>query len=276
MVKFAHTVFAMPFAMIGYFLGITLGGAGFSWRTFLLVILCMVFARNAAMGFNRYADRKIDAQNPRTAGREIPSGKINPRAALAFVIVNVLAFIIACWFLNLLVFCLSPVALLVILGYSLTKKYTSLCHFILGMGLSLAPIGAYIAVTGSFACLPLMFSFIVLLWSGGFDIIYALQDEGFDRHEQLYSIPAKLGIKRSLRVSAVAHVVCGSIVVAMGIVWDFGIWYAVGAIIFLFLLLYQHLIISPKNLSRVNAAFFTSNGIASVAFAIFTILDLLL
>ncbi len=276
MVKFAHTVFAMPFAMIGYFLGVVYAGAGFSWQTFLLVILCMVFARNAAMGFNRYADRVIDAKNPRTGRREIPSGIIKPGAALAFVIANAIAFIVTCWFLNPLVFYLSPVALLVVLGYSLTKKHTSLCHFVLGIGLSLAPIGAYLAVTGVFAWLPLMFSFIVLLWSGGFDIIYALQDEDFDVQEQLHSIPAWLGVRRALWVSAAVHTIAGALVIVTGIIWHFGIWYAIGGVIFIFLLLYQHLIVKPNDLSRVNAAFFTSNGVASVVFAAFTILDLFL
>ena len=276
LVKFAHTVFAMPFAMIGYFLGVLYAGVGFSWQTLLPVILCMMFARNAAMGFNRYADRLIDARNPRTEQREIPAGVVKPKAALIFVILNSLAFIIACRFLNPLVFYLSPVALLLVLGYSLTKKYSSLCHFILGVGLSLAPIGAYLAVTGTFAWLPLMFSFVVLLWSGGFDIIYALQDEDFDIRERLHSIPAWLGVSRALGVSAAVHVVAGALIVAIGILWKFGIWYATGAVVFLFLLLYQHLIVKPDNLSRVNAAFFTSNGIASVVFAIFTILDLFL
>lgn len=274
LVKFAHTVFAAPFAMIGYFLGAA--HAGFSWPTFLPVILCMVFARNAAMGFNRYADRLIDARNPRTGRREIPSGVIRPGAALAFVAVNAAAFAATCRFLNPLAFYLSPVALLVVLGYSLTKKYTALCHFVLGIGLSLAPAGAYLAVTGAFAWLPLMFSFVVLLWSGGFDIIYALQDADFDTRERLHSIPAWLGIRRALVVSAAVHAAAGVLVVITGIFWDFGICYAAGAAIFLFLLLYQHLIVRPDDLSRVNAAFFTSNGIASAVFAAFTVLDLLL
>ena len=276
LVKFAHTIFAMPFAMIGYFLGVVYAGAGFEWKTLLLVILCMVFARNAAMGFNRYADRLIDMKNPRTGNREIPAGAIKAQAALIFVIINAVFFVITCWFLNPLVFFLSPVALLVVLGYSLTKKYTSLCHFVLGIGLSLAPIGAYLAVTGEFSWLPLMFSFAVLFWSGGFDIIYALQDEDFDISERLHSIPARLGIRRALFVSAIAHTVTGLLVVIIGFLWNFGIWYTTGAIVFLFLLLYQHLIVKPDDLSRVNAAFFTSNGIASVIFATFTILDLCL
>ena len=276
LVKFAHTIFAMPFAMIGYFLGVVYAGAGFSWQTLLLVILCMVFARNAAMGFNRYIDRFIDAKNPRTGKREIPSGIIKPRGALIFVIFNAVSFMVTCSFLNTLVLCLSPVALLVILGYSVTKKYTSLCHFILGIGLSLAPIGAYLAVTGSFAWLPLMFSFAVMLWTGGFDIVYALQDEDFDIHERLHSIPVRLGIRRAMFVSSAVHVAAGILVVIIGTFWNFGSWYIIGAAVFLFLLLYQHLIIKPDDLSRVNAAFFTSNGIASVIFATFTILDLFL
>ena len=273
MIKFAHTVFALPFAMIGYCLGIVASGTGFCLPTLLLVILCMVFARNAAMGFNRYADRFIDAKNPRTERREIPAGTIKPQSALVFVVVNAVAFVVTCRFINTLTFCLSPVALLVILGYSLTKKYTSLCHFVLGAGLSLAPIGAYLAVTGKFAWLPVMFSLVVFLWSGGFDIIYALQDEDFDRQERLFSIPALLGIRRALAVSAAVHVVVGILAVIIGVFWDFGIWYATGAIIFLFLLLYQHIIVKPNDLSRVNAAFFTSNGIASVVFSVFTIID---
>ena len=275
-VKFSHTVFAMPFAMIGYFLGVVYAGVGFNWRTFLSVILCMVFARNAAMGFNRYADRFIDAKNLRTGQREIPSGVIQPNAALVFVMVNAVAFAVTCWFINMLVFYLSPVALLVVLGYSLTKKYTSLCHFVLGLGLSLAPVGAYLAVTGAFAWLPVLFSFVVLLWTGGFDIIYALQDEDFDIREHLHSIPAWLGIRRALGISALVHVLAGALVVIIAIFWDFGLWYVTGATVFLFLLLYQHLIVKPNDLSRVNAAFFTSNGIASVIFATFVILDLFL
>ena len=275
LVKFAHTIFAMPFAMIGYFLGITTD-AGFCWQTLLLVILCMVFARNAAMGFNRYIDRSIDAKNTRTVSRELPSGIIKPRAALVFVIINAFALIITCRFVNTLVFFLSPVALLIILGYSVTKKYTALCHFVLGLGLSLAPIGAYLAVTGKFAWMPLMFSFVVLFWASGFDIIYALQDKDFDVRERLHSIPALLGLRSALVVSGAIHVAVSILVIIIGFFCNFGLWYATGAFVFIFLLLYQHLIVKPNDLSRVNAAFFTVNGIASVIFSTFVILDLIL
>ena len=276
MVKFSHTIFAMPFAMVGYFLGITAEEGRVGEGLLLFVILCMVFARSAAMGFNRYIDRNIDAKNPRTESREIPSGTIKPQAALIFVIFNAIAFIVTCWFINLLVFFLSPVALLVILGYSLTKKYTALCHFVLGIGLSLAPLGAYLAVTGKFAWLPVMFSFIVFLWSGGFDIIYALQDEKFDIRERLHSIPASMGIRRALIVSGAVHVAVVVLMIIIGILGNFGMWYVIGAGVFLSLLMYQHLIIKPDDISRVNAAFFTSNGIASVVFSTFIILDLFL
>ena len=184
LVKFSHTVFAMPFALIGFSLAVSKDEFDFSIRLLLLVILCMIFARNAAMGFNRLADKNFDALNPRTRKREIPSGIIGTRAAAIFVIINAILFIITTGFINRLTLFLSPVALLVILGYSLTKRITSLCHFILGLGLSLAPIGAYISVTGQFSILPLIYSFIVLTWVSGFDIIYALQDDEFDKSNE--------------------------------------------------------------------------------------------
>src|SRR6185312_5301159 len=181
LVTFSHTIFAMPFAIIGFFLAVTTTSYRFDWLKLVLMILCMIFARNSAMAFNRYLDRNIDAQNPRTKQRDIPSGRISPGSALTFTIINCLLFIITTWFINRLCFYLSPVALLVVLGYSATKRFTALCHLILGLGLSLAPIGAYLAVTGAFNIVPLFFSFAVLCWVSGFDIIYALQDEDFDR-----------------------------------------------------------------------------------------------
>jgi 4-hydroxybenzoate polyprenyltransferase len=273
LVKFSHTVFAMPFAFIGYFLAIH--NKPLSWLTMSLVILCMVFARNAAMAFNRYADREIDGKNPRTAIREIPAGIIKPGSALKFVILNALAFFVTTAFINPLVFWLAPVALIVILGYSLTKKFTFLCHFILGLGLSLAPIGAYLSVTGKFAWLPLIFSGIVLFWSGGFDIIYALQDEHFDKSENLKSIPAFMGIKQAVWLSSVVHVICAILVIVAAIIGGFGLWYWIGATLFIGLLAYQHLLVKPNDLSKLNLAFFTVNGVASLIFAGFTITDLL-
>ena len=275
-IKFSHTVFAMPFAMIGFTLGIASVDNSFSFKTLILIILCMVTARSAAMGFNRFTDRKFDAQNPRTNNREIPSGKISPRAALTFVVVNAAFFVLCTYFINNLTFMLSPVALLVILGYSLTKRFTALCHLILGLGLSLAPIGAYIAVTGKFAIVPVVFSFIALTWTSGFDIIYALQDDEFDRSTNLYSIPAVVGRKKALLISSVLHFITSCLVVTVGIISQSGVIYWIGALVFSGLLLYQHLIVKANDLSKVNVAFGTTNGIASILFAIFVIVDILL
>jgi 4-hydroxybenzoate polyprenyltransferase len=276
LVRFSHTVFAMPFALAGYFIGASEPGYGFSLRTFLLVLVCMVFARSAAMGFNRWTDYRFDAMNPRTAVREIPSGRISRRQALIFVIASSALFIAATAFLNRLTLILSPVALLVVLGYSYTKRFTSLCHLVLGLGLSLAPIGAYIAVTGTFALLPLVYSIIVLTWVSGFDIIYSLQDDQFDRDTGLYSIPAVMSRGKALVVSTALHAVSVILVVAAGIVGNAGWIYVGGAALFIGMLVYQHLIVRPDDLSRVNLAFGTTNGIAGVIFGLAVVLDLLL
>jgi 4-hydroxybenzoate polyprenyltransferase len=236
----------------------------------------MVFARNAAMAFNRYIDREIDGKNPRTTLREIPAGIVRPRSALNFVVLNSLFFTVCTWFINPVTFYLSPVALLVVLGYSLTKKFTSLCHFVLGIGLALAPIGAYLAVTGKFDLLPLFYSLLVLFWVSGFDMLYALQDEDFDKKMNLRSIVVLLGKKGALRLSAAVHAVSAGFIVAIGILAGFGVYYWIGSIIFAGLLAYQHMIVKPEDLSRVNLAFFTTNGIASVIFAVFNITDILM
>ena len=278
LVKFSHTIFAMPFALIGFFLATIETEKEVNWLLFLLVILCMVFARSAAMGFNRWADRDIDSKNPRTANREIPAGVISSNNALYFVIVNCLLFIATTFFINPLAFFLSPIALLVVLGYSYTKRFTALCHFVLGVGLALAPIGAYIAVANQFALLPVMYSFVVLFWVSGFDIIYALQDEDFDRSLGLNSIPAALGKKRALMVSNVLHALTALLVIYAGIYWkaEFGLYYIIGSSIFIGLLAYQHFLVKPNDLSKVNLAFFTTNGIASAIFGAFVIVDLFL
>ncbi len=273
LVLFAHTVFAMPFAFIGFFLAISVTGQEFNWLKLLLMILCMIFARNAAMAFNRYLDREIDAQNPRTAIRDIPSGKISANEALIFTIANSILFILTTLLINKLCFYLSPVALSVVLGYSYTKKFTPLCHLILGLGLALAPIGAYLVVAGQFAMLPIYFSLAVLCWVSGFDIIYALQDEEFDRQNNLKSIPAWLGKKKALNVSSIFHVLAVIFVTMPYIVSSFSWFYLSGVLFFIILLIYQHQLVKPNDLSKVNRAFFTTNGIASVVFAIFFLLD---
>lgn len=274
LVVFSHTIFAMPFALIGFFLAVRYSGYPLNWLTLLLCIACMVLARNAAMGFNRYADRMIDQKNPRTALREIPKGIIKGKAALIFSIVNALLFIVAAGFINSLCLTLSPLALLIILGYSYTKRYTWLCHLILGLGLSLAPIGAYIAITGHFHWLPLLFSGIVITWVSGFDIIYALQDTQFDISNSYFSIPAKVGVPKALVVSAILHAITFILVLLAGLLAGFGWAYWIGCTGFTLLLVYQHLIVKPNNLSRVNRAFGTTNGIASVIFALGLIIGL--
>jgi 4-hydroxybenzoate polyprenyltransferase len=311
LIKFSHTVFAMPFALIGFFLGVrpiisytltTSVVPGWHTRIYpyalgprssqalgqfpvtvweisgrlLLVILCMVFARNAAMAFNRYLDRHFDAKNPRTAIREIPAGIISKGNAIRFVIVNCLAFTICTWLINPLCFYLSFVALAVVLGYSYTKRFTPLCHLVLGLGLSLAPIGAYLAVRGYFALLPILFSFTVICWVSGFDIIYSLQDEEFDKSQRLYSMPSWLGKSMSLRISELLHGLSSVFVVTAGIIGGFGWWYWVGVLFFIGMLIYQHSVVKPNDLSRINLAFMTANGIASVVFAVFVITDIFL
>ena len=298
LIKFSHTIFAMPFALIGFSLGVLAEKKIPGWHTtiypawmphfplsgfnegpkytllFILVVLCMISARSAAMAFNRYLDRSFDAKNPRTAIREIPKGIISANSALRFVIFSCITFVVCTWFINPLCFFLSPVALLVVLGYSYTKRFTALCHIILGLGLSLAPIGAYLAVTGAFALLPILFSFAVVFWVSGFDIIYALQDIDFDKSQQLYSIPAALGKAKALRVSESLHFLSAACVIFAGVYGGFHWSYWIGVVVFIGMLVYQHSIVKPHDLSKVNIAFMTANGIASVVFAVFVIADL--
>jgi 4-hydroxybenzoate polyprenyltransferase len=275
MVKFSHSIFAMPFAILGFFLGIKLNNIPFDYTILIYIVLAMVFARNAAMGFNRYLDRNIDKINPRTAQREVASGIISSKNALAFVVINSLLFIAVSGLINMLTLFLSPVALLVVLGYSYTKRFTPLCHLVLGTGLALAPIGAYISVTGAFNnIIPILFSFIVLFWTAGFDIIYALQDETFDKSNELHSIPSLLGKNRALFVSRLLHVLAGILVLINGYLLGSNFWYWMASGIFIGLLYSQHRIVKPNDLSKVNMAFFTMNGVASIIFATLVIISL--
>lgn len=276
LVKFSHTIFAMPFALLGYFTAIYMNGYSFDLKILLLVTGCMVTARNAAMAFNRIADRDIDKRNPRTCQREIPGKIISLRQASIFTLINVIIFISLTWFINSLCFYLSPVALLVILGYSFTKRFTFLSHVILGIGLSLAPLGAYLAVTGKFDFIPFFYSCAVLFWVSGFDIIYSLQDIQFDKSNKLYSIPVFVGIEKAMIVSGLFHVISALFILFAAFYQNFGFISWFGTAIFLFLLLYQHLIIKSNNLSRLNMAFSTTNGVASLIFAAFVITDMIL
>ncbi|MDA3868125.1 MAG: putative 4-hydroxybenzoate polyprenyltransferase [Salinivirgaceae bacterium] len=269
LVKFAHTIFALPFALVGFFMATTVYDYGFQWIDLLKVLLAMVFARNAAMGFNRLIDSEIDADNHRTANREIPAGKVSVTAARVFVGFNVAAFIATTWFINSLCFYLSFVAMIVVLGYSLTKRFTWLCHFILGVGLALAPIGAFLSVSGEFRLPPVLLSVAVLLWVAGFDIIYALQDEDFDKEHHLFSLPAYLGTKRAMLTARISHLFSFALVVIVGFMLELNFVYFVGNAVFGGMLLYQHTIVKPHDLSRINVAFFTTNGVASIVYATF-------
>ena len=281
LVKFSHTIFAMPFAMIGFTFALKCGNHSFTepwhWAVLLVqVVLCMVFARNTAMGFNRWADWRIDAENPRTAEREIPAGVISPRKALAFVFINAFLFIATAASINILTALLSPVALAVIMFYSYCKRFTSLAHLVLGLSLGIAPVGAYIAVTGEFALAPCILAILVMTWCGGFDIIYALQDAAFDRERGLHSIPSRFSARTSLLFSTLLHVISVG-----ALIWFTtflpGRWFLwIGVAIFILLLALQHLLVTPTKQKNIGIAFGTLNGLASVTLAIFVILDLLL
>ncbi len=281
LVKFSHTIFALPFALIGFALGMQYMGTNHLafeniGLKFFLVLVCMVTARSTAMAFNRYLDRHFDQLNPRTAIREIPAGIIKAERALLFIIINAVLFITATYFINPICFYLSPVALFVIMFYSYTKRFTFLCHLVLGIGLSLAPIGAYLAVTGVFNIVPLLFSFAVVFWVSGFDVIYALQDIEFDQSQQLYSIPSYWGLGKALNIARGLHVVSAIFVIAAYFIGDFHIAYLGGLLVFVGMLFYQHSIVKPNDLSKVNIAFMTANGIASIVFSIFVISDILM
>jgi 4-hydroxybenzoate polyprenyltransferase len=287
LIKFSHTVFALPFALIGFVQGVVYLESSkptFIERpeTYALLLLqvigCMVTARSAAMAFNRYLDRRYDALNPRTAIREIPAGVISPRNALLFTVISSLLFIAITYTINPVVFPLSFVAVAVVLGYSYTKRFTPLCHLVLGAGLALAPLGAFLAVTGSWqgtAVMAIPFSLIVFTWVSGFDIIYALQDEEFDRSQGLFSIPAWLGKAGGLRVSEVLHLVTAAGVVLIGLSIPSPLYWLAAAV-FMGLLFYQHRLVKPNDLSKVNIAFGTTNGIASIVYATITIAAIIL
>ena len=293
LIKFSHTIFAMPFALLGFFMGIyflnnhtiesNLHGVDVLIEymrnhsmVFIYIIACMITARSAAMAFNRYLDREFDAKNPRTAIREIPKGIISPSSALRFTILSSILFVGAAYMINITCLLLSPVALIVILGYSYTKRFTSLCHIVLGLGLSLAPAGAFIAVTQTIEPAVVFLSLAVIGWVSGFDIIYSLQDDSFDSSEGLWSIPSSFGRKNALLFSRGLHLLTAIFVIAAGYQFGMGILYTVGATIFIGLLVYQQSIVKADDLSKVNIAFMTSNGIASIIFSLFAIADLLL
>ncbi len=262
MIKFEHTLFALPFA----FMGAILAANGFpSWRQVLWITVAMVGARSAAMTFNRIIDRDIDAKNPRTAGREIPSGKLSVGFAWIFLYVSIGLFLLASYSLNWLTFALSPVALIVVLGYSYAKRFTVFAHVLLGLALAIAPSAAWIAVRGSLDDeLPILLSLLVLMWTAGFDVMYACQDFEFDRKSGLHSIPARFGIANSLWIARLFHLQAFIVLVILYLVSSLG-WLALaGVAAVAVLLLYQHTLVRANDLSRMNAAFFTTNAFVSV------------
>lgn len=275
LVKFSHTIFALPFALFSYVYALLGTGTPFAWPLLVKILLCMVLARDVAMGFNRWADRDIDAENPRTGQREIPSGNISPRAALVFVIVNAVLFIAVAAWINPLAFALSPLALVVLLGYSYTKRFTAWSHIVLGLALAIAPVGAYAAVTGTIALFPLMLALAVLTWTAGFDILYSMQDEEFDRSHGLHSIPVRLGMRGASVLSVALHLVSVAAVAAVGLRYGFGGWYWTGAAFFTAVLIVQHTLYRPSRIDRIGKSFGLVNGIASVAYALMGIVDVI-
>ena len=262
MIKFEHTLFALPFA----FLGAVLAANGLpSWWQILWITAAMFGARSAAMTFNRIIDRKFDAENPRTAQRELPSGKLSVSFAWAFFIASVALFEIAAYSLNWLTFALSPVALLSILGYSYAKRFTSLAHLILGWSLAISPTAAWIAVRGAIDSeVPLLLSLLVMMWTAGFDVLYACQDYEFDKKAGLRSIPARFGIKNSLRIARLFHLQAFIVLLLLYFVTELGWLALVGVLMVGALMIYQHTLVKPNDLSRMNAAFFTTNAFVSV------------
>ncbi len=273
LVKFSHTVFAMPFAVIGYLLGIRQQGGEPDWLLLLLVVLCMVFARSAAMAFNRWADRRYDGRNPRTQSREIPAGKLKARSALIFTILMSLLFIACTWFINSLCFMLSPLALLIVLGYSYTKRFTVWAHYVLGLGLALAPVGAFLAVTGRFEVLPLLYAGLVFFWVAGFDILYALQDLSVDKNEGLYSVPSRFGIRGALWLSALSHLMSTGFLLVAGFLGQGGLFFWLGAGLFITMLVMQHLKIRGRKFEKINQVFALTNGLAGLSLGLFYIVD---
>ena len=262
MIKFEHTLFALPFA----FLGAILAANGLpTWRQCLWITVAMVGARSAAMTFNRIVDRDIDAANPRTAARELPAGKLSVGFAWAFLYASIAIFLLASWSLNWLTFALSPVALICVLGYSYAKRFTAFAHLVLGLALAISPSAAWIAVRGSLDDeVPILLSLLVLMWTAGFDVMYACQDFEFDRRSGLHSIPARYGIKNSLWIARFFHLQAFIVLVLLYLFTGFG-WAALAGVIAVGVLLtYQHTLVRPSDLSRMNAAFFTTNAFVSV------------
>lgn len=273
MIKFSHTVFALPFAVMSAF--IAAGGLPTA-RQMFWILMCMVGARSAAMSFNRIVDARLDAKNPRTAQRAIPAGKLTRFETAMFMALMIALFVFSAYRLNRLAFMLSPVALVVILGYSYTKRFTDYSHFVLGLALAIAPVGAWIAVNEEFHIIAIFLGLAVVLWTAGFDIIYACQDMDFDRRERLYSLPKRLGASRALALSALLHAAMVGVLIVIAAMAGLGMLFLGGAVLVAGLLIYEHSIVKPHDFSRVNTAFFNVNGAVSLLLMALTIADIMI
>ncbi|MDI9358061.1 MAG: UbiA-like polyprenyltransferase [Phycisphaerales bacterium] len=277
LVRFSHTLYAMPFAIMGFMIGFrSLPSIDMQVLSihFLFFIICMVAGRSAAMSFNRIVDLKWDKLNQRTANREIPRGVISVQDATLFTIIAIIVFFTFAYLINSLFFFLSPIAIALVLLYSYTKRFTSLCHFVLGFCLSMAPVGGYVVVTNHIHLIAFTLSMLVLFWVAGFDIIYSLQDEEFDRSNNLFSIPAWLGRKKAIILSRVLHTISILLLPAIGLEFHFSKIYWIGAIIFAVILYYQQNLVRDDDISKVDIQYMTLNGVASILYATLSIIAL--
>jgi len=271
MIKFEHTLFALPFAYVGALLTEKRIPAA---HDLLWITLAMVGARTAAMSLNRLIDRRIDAKNPRTAGRALPRGLLSVRDVYVYTVSSFVLLLYSAYQLSPLAFRLFPVAVAALVFYSYTKRFSWLCHLFLGAALGLAPLGSWIAIAGRFEVAPVLLGLGVLFWVAGFDVIYACEDYDFDRREGIYSIPARFGIKKALVISAIFHVAAPVLFLIVGLMLKLGALYFAGVTVAVGLLFYQHALIRPEDLSRAGIAFFNLNGLLSVFMFAFTFLDI--
>jgi len=280
MIKFEHTLFALPFALISMMLACRdypePGDRWPSLRALVLIVVACYAARSAAMAFNRLADLDQDRENPRTRNRALPAGLLTTRFVWVFTALHVALFFLVAYLLNWLAFVLSPVALAIVLGYSYVKHFSLTTHFVLGLALGIAPVGAWIAVRGTFDILPMILSLAVLLWTAGFDIIYACQDYAFDSAKGVHSLPARYGIRSGLMVSSVLHALAWLALLAFAIAAHGGPLFVTGIALVGGLLAYEHWIVKPNDLARVNVAFFTVNGLVGILLFCCFLADLLI
>jgi 4-hydroxybenzoate polyprenyltransferase len=277
MIKFEHTIFALPFAFMGAVLGnIVVEHDWPAWSEIFWVTVAMVGARSAAMSLNRLIDRFIDAKNPRTANRAIPAGLISVSEVLLFIVVSFALLFFAAFQLNSLAVKLLPLAVFVLIFYSYTKRFTWLCHFVLGVAIGFGPLGGWVATTGQIDGTALLLFVSVLFWTAGFDIIYACQDADFDRKEGLYSLPSRFGIANALLIARFCHLITFGGLLSLYVSASLSVWFLIGVLISGVILVYEHSLVKPTDLSKLDVAFFTMNGILSVVMFTFTLIDLVI